>query len=948
LYDKAISGGLNLNESLSTLKDFLMRILVLLVFLINAISCFGAITLGGDATTGDSFTFLVHKGQMSGGLFFIAANEALAGNKYAVAIAGAGNKKFIALVPEKIKINSLGSQDNPLYGAKISDMYVSGTTPNLVVDGSTKVSVLEGVKNGSNIDSVSLLQTVDLKGSNSVVVNSILKVAAGDESMLAATTGSGTFGDTGSGIALTIVKSSSEEIEEKGEKRTIITRVLDTVDAATGTSEGNKALALTGATTAIAVDNDATINSNVIDIHYSSILKRYYIALDLTSGASATDKIRAVAIGRLSGAILNLDSIVVDGAISGTDQIVASEGAAVVAAISKVRTMSTTTHLDYLIVAGGNGTSGNTVYSLPLVNRSRVSNFKSETDTAQGSLAKADQTPTDYFNSSNAFMARSFVTPASSSSDLLTDSSDASKVGAGVLPIGASDSIADMFVVKDAVFVSISDDSGSNEPGLWQSQAIFDNEGKIVNWTAWQKVAAANGKVFSAGIESESGNFTFVTENGSGVAKTVKRTVWSNPDGNGLLGGTTSDGSNGLLSLMSAQLPQSEGGVQDYSIFKSTGLAGSFNILCATGLRNVLLAKTRNSSGSVVGDYSTSSVSSSDGSMPTAVAGTNFVSIANGALKNIGSITTSEIATNGSDFWLVAGGVNGLAILTDGSGEGWTSTISDFTGMSGSFKEIGNFSFVRKIVSNSNFLYVLTSTGLYRAALTSAGVLANTVSFTTLAEVSEKNSPNGTAFFDLLISGDLCLLATSLGLYRTGNSQSISSSTSPDDVNWTQVTVPDGLQPILKLIPTSSNLEESGFSTKGQVNVLSAYVGYQLAKLNRLYVNLSGSVDDDTVRVVPDRFFSTETSYFVNFGDFRSSYFTNGASFFSTRAADVAGAAALTILPAKLRSGHYFVDASSKNIEAGLADFYQVGNLSIVPYLGSMIFNGDFGFKVNE
>lgn len=925
-----------------------MRILTFTFLFLANISCFGAITLTGNSTDNNDFTFLIHKGQMSENLFFVAANEAVSGNKYAAAVAGGGNKKFIPLAPEKIKLNNKESQANPLYGAKVSDMYVSGTTPVLVVDGSKKVLQIE---NANFAPDISILQSDDINDSNSAVANSIIKVGSGGGAILAAVTGSGTFGDSGSGIALTIVRSTEEKTKVNGKERSVLTRSLVVLDASTG-KPTNKALPFTGATDALKSGNDATINSNVIDIHYSSVLNRFYIALDLTSGVAATDKIRAVAIGRLSsndsGPILNIDAIVSADAISGTNQIVAAEGAATTVAISKVKTMSTTTHLDYLVVAGGNGTSGNTVYALPLVNRSRVTNVKLRSDSTHGSLAKASQTPTDYYDTpTGAFITRSYLTPATSSSDLLTTSSDAAKVGAGTLPIEADDLIADMFIVKDSVYVSISDDSGTNEVGLWCSQAIFDSEGKVANWTAWQKVAGTTGKVFSGGLDMNSGNFVYVTDNSSGEQKVVKRTIWSDGSGDGLLGGTTSNGSDGLLSLVYSALPQSEGGAQGYSFFKSTGLTSSFNILCTTGLNKVLLAKTRNSGGSVVGDFSTNSASSTDGSMPTATSNANFVSIAGGNLRDLGAITTSAIVTNGSGYWLVVGGAYGLAILADSSGNGWTSSISSFAGMSGSFKKIGSFSFVRKIISNSNYLYILTSNGLYRTALTSSGVLNNNLSFTTLAQIDDANSPAGSAFFDVLISLDFCLLASSLGLYRTGDGQSISSATSAAAVNWTQVNVPDGLQSIVKLIPVSSTLEEPCFSRKGQVYVLSSYIGYQLSKLNRFYINLGDSVDANTILPVPDRFFNTN-SYLVNFGDFRSSFFTNGSLFISSRSKDVAGDLSLDILTSGFKSGFKFLDASAKNIDAGLAEFYQVGNLSIVPYLGSMIFNGDFGFRVNE
>ena len=196
--------------------------------------------------------------------------------------------------------------------------------------------------------------------------------------------------------------------------------------------------------------------------------------------------------------------------------------------------------------------------------------------------------------------------------------------------------------------------------------------------------------------------------------------------------------------------------------------------------------------------------------MPATISTTRFVSLSGSALASLGPITCSEIITNGTDHWIVVGGVNGIAVLADSAGAGWSGAIDDFTGLSTdlAFKNIGNFSFVRKIISDSDYLYILTEEKLYRMQITSGGISANNISTTVVAQVESKNTP-GVAFYDALISGDFCLLGTTFGLYRIANGGSVQTGGTSQE--WSRVTVPDGLDPVIKLIPVTSTLEESDF-----------------------------------------------------------------------------------------------------------------------------------------
>ena len=86
----------------------------------------------------------------------------------------------------------------------------------------------------------------------------------------------------------------------------------------------------------------------------------------------------------------------------------------------------------------------------------------------------------------------------------------------------------------------------------------------------------------------------------------------------------------------------------------------------------------------------------------------------------------------------------------------------------------------------------------------------------------------------------------------------------------------------------------------------------------------------------------------MNFRDFRNNFFTNGTVLASLRSADVAGEMSIRILPLRTRSGSKFPDSDSTELRLNLEGFYQLIEIQRVPFLGSLIYFGDFGLRVNE
>jgi hypothetical protein len=201
--------------------------------------------------------------------------------------------------------------------------------------------------------------------------------------------------------------------------------------------------------------------------------------------------------------------------------VIGQYGANKALSVANIKVMTTSTgpstanRFKYLIVNGGNGSTaatGNQVWALPLV----VGNATDNNNGTFAAVTRAD-----------------FGAPASAEGDLYLTTSNAAKVGNGPLPMPISSAIADMHVDGDAVYVSISGAASTTQnPGLYVSQAIFDNLGKIAAWTEWHKITPnAAGNSEAAGrtglftVDAVTGHIT-VVDPADGLKARV--TQWQN------------------------------------------------------------------------------------------------------------------------------------------------------------------------------------------------------------------------------------------------------------------------------------------------------------------------------------------------------------------------------------------------------------------------------------
>ena len=279
------------------------------------------------------------------------------------------------------------------------------------------------------------------------------------------------FGDDNTGIALV------------GLGATDTTLTLDEKDANTGI-DGNKAVELQKGSTELKGTSgglDVIITGTQAALYWDDTLARLFIGLQVQSNGTATDIAKSVVAGRLASGALTLQEITPDSAISGggVDEIVVALGSLIELTPRHLRVLHASTGPDYLVVdCTSTGTDTcRRVFALPLVN-----DITDSTAATNGTLADKN---------SALDTNKKFTTTASAPGDLAVNNAitdPEAVVGAGNLPITATDVLSDIVVFGDGVYVSINKaPDNDNDTGIWNSQAQFDDTGKILRWTPWTK-----------------------------------------------------------------------------------------------------------------------------------------------------------------------------------------------------------------------------------------------------------------------------------------------------------------------------------------------------------------------------------------------------------------------------------------------------------------------------
>jgi hypothetical protein len=362
-------------------------------------------------------------------------------------------------------------------------------------------------------------------------------------------------------------------------------------------------------------------------------------------------------------------------------------------------------------------------------------------------------------------------------------------------------------------------------------------------------------------------------------------------------------------------------------------------------------------------------ISFDNGTITTNVNATTVI-ISGGALNNVGPITALEIAATPTNGWLFVGGSNGLAVLAQPDGTGWNPTTqlgNNLTGLTAGmmFKTVGNYSFVKKLISDSGFLYVLAHDRVDRINLATSDFGTNSLDVTTiLSPIStpfQSGSPlKGTedgakTFLDTIFSQALALIATTDDLLRIGDNKDVRTITSESDAQWTNIAIGEnaGAPTALYAVTQTNRAQDITRNSGGQFYVLTADVGLNQSRINRFSVQPLGATEpmqSTTVQAFDDLFVKNIPSFLLSFGEFRSNFATDGALYFATRNQNVLIPPIALLTPAiqEPRVGIAGVGDRSSLVNINFGQGTEINYFARSQASGSWIAAGNFNTQVLE
>lgn len=908
-----------------------------------------------------SFTFPVgpHAIYIPHGRFFVGATQEVEDNNFALSYGIRPPSEFSVVPPAKtaqenifkpiaptiVKLNNEKDKKNPLHGAAISNLVMIDQRLLVNKENEAKFYVVDDILNMSE-NIINVFSSPEINNAQEQVASKILSITSSapylqenpepilqDRIAFAALQQ-----ESGISLGLTAAVFKYTKTDES------LTFQFNMINSETGQIDENKAKNIDLHTQQLAIEDPLTLLKDAVDIYFERSLNRLYVAVGAQGGPRVGNG--AFGIMAVSGVLqgehgdevgaLNFIPIVTKNAITGHNKIVGGRGPNTQVQIFKVRAMVTTTHLNYLIVVGGNGfNTQNQVYALPLVN-----NIASA---AHGTLANVHQIPTDLFvnGTPQSFITRTYLHPATGPDEIYSNTDVPAIVGAGV----ASSSITDIQVVNDTVFVSVASDGQNQRAGIFYSQAIFDEFGRIKAWTPWNRATGQPKETFGFAYDSSLGTVWYIPT--LAQMQDVFRTNWSKgqTDIEKIASQEFSPENNGVLGLIDFPL--------NTPSFTTT-ISERFSFISLTGLNKIVLIQTGKDND--VGIFGPTDINleivrfdSKNGSLEGYPGQSSMITISHGALSRLGCINSATIVNDAQNGWLVVGGSDGVAILMNTNGSGWAADpglSKNFQGLQDTmfFKKIINLKDIKKLIGFDNFLFILTSSSLYRTKVTPDAIANDNLILEKLTATSRNKF---SSFSDLIVSPPIALIAASSGLFISSKGSILSDD--PSLIQWKMVEMPEsagsfcGSGPATRFWPISLGSIED--IKNGNLWVLNSYIGLNQGQIYR-YTLRSNS--QTSIILFPDLFVKDKRTFFVNLEDYRNYVATDGAIIGVSRSAYAGQSPKLFLLSHTLKSGQRFGGRNVVNLQLGLQDFCTIGSMIKVSASGSWLVHGDFGLRINE
>jgi hypothetical protein len=850
--------------------------------------------------------------------------------------------QFVAMSPEQVYLNGikednkLVQKNNPIYDKRVDKLTLQGRYPVLTLQDVTTVNgtafganklvcLVSDFNSGTNVKT----NEIEINDANSAATNGVVGLAASSNQIFAAVKpNGGNFGQDNSGFAALITKDDK----------------LKPIDVVNGDEDANLAFNLDRtAGQLLAIEQNAANTLSFGDMYWDASLQRLFIGLTGVTG-SAVNLGGAVSIlvGRIDGKKLLIEPVVsLDSTLftsGSTNYVFGYYDNANATSLStysyKLKTMKTSTGKHYLIVNGiaNNADIKNYIFAFPIVGSTQSDG----TVTAEANIGKvADKNNVNH----------DVVVQNNAGMHLYNDSGV--WVGGEALDIPVDSLVKDLFVVNDSVYVCLDEDRSDDqhESGIFRSTALFDTNGNVRAWTPWQRVAGTIDKVYGAGIDISTENFWYFTDDGT-YKNTVKVTQWGK--------GSSAAGQmgNGLVELLSDQFTQENAGVHQIFNFdeKTPGISrntilNEMSFMVATGYGKINLIPT---GGGIIPNPEELLKQIF---VPSQIEFTelNTFNINDDALTNLGPINCVEVSRSTGDDsgWLFIGGYNGVAVWSPDTGDGWDSNITSdekvnfanlINGDGFSFKEVGDFSQVRKLVceGNSNKLYVMTIDSISRIEMA-----ANKFATAPALLNSRTITPPPGYLLDVIIfyraAGDTRLLvATSLGLFYSNVIDDFDVNKTPI---WTRVILNSGSElskPVTDL--TFLDVQKGGFSTNGNLYALSADLSLNLAFIYRF------DIQNGQINPIKEK---AGTDYFYSFGELRTNFITDGSFGYSMLSKHFGSSEFLRNI--RMIDTQNSIRSFESNLNLDLeSTAYNVGKMVQNTASGAWVIPGDWGIRVNE
>ncbi len=508
--------------------------------------------------------------------------------------------------------------------------------------------------------------------------------------------------------------------------------------------------------------------------------------------------------------------------------------------ITAVKLMYTSTNLPYMIIARDQGTGPQTIYALPLINKGVYT----------GMIADYSSVTTKFGTFKPTFIERYFTHVLSDQSQIDPNNTallPQLKVGGlSDLPISSTHDIKQIYVVGDSIYAVIDQEySTQDAPGTYRSQAILSSQGYIIGWTPWSRVLGSDKQM----------NYSFVDFKYLTGLYVAAQAPSSTPQFKSIYQTTFTHDSN-LSAFLLAAL--GVGGIQGIFNFnqQTQGFNNALSMLIATAFNKVTIGQT---------GYLNNAIFKV---MPNP----NIVEFSDDSIHNHGALIAAEIAhdTN-NNHYIFAGGVTGVSVLSNNTtGVSWNgnlNSVNDLDSNEISWKKIVDVPFVKKLVWDTNYLYILTSTHLYRIQLEPNKFTLNPTEKLNIETVLKGTDLGASTYFlDAIIDNGYALLGTTSGLYQFSGKA-------------IKINLPGGLPAVSQITAIAPNNNPShSFKNLSNIYVLNNTFGTEQAKIYRLVIQ------DETVQMLPDQLVALKTDLykgiptaFITFDYFISSYFTDGS-----------------------------------------------------------------------